>query len=58
MLSDDYWNSVVLQAKDKKEGLDGIQIWNLAMQAFGDFDQCTHFVKELATAELKSELVV
>lgn len=58
MISDGYWDSVVMQAKDKKEGLDGIQIWNFAMQEISDFDQSTAFVKELAQFEIKNQIAL
>lgn len=29
MITDDYWETVIMNAKDKKEGLNGIQLWNV-----------------------------
>jgi hypothetical protein len=29
MITDEYWDGVIMNTKEKKEGLDGIALWNI-----------------------------
>lgn len=38
LISDEYWDSVVMNTKDKQEGPDGIQLWNCVFPQLNDYD--------------------
>jgi hypothetical protein len=38
LITDDYWDTVLMNTRPKKEGPDGIKIWNLVYQRLKDTD--------------------
>ena len=52
LITDDYWEQVMMNTREKKEGPDGIQIWNLCYPIIKNFDQTTAFVKEITEMKL------
>jgi len=38
MITDDYWETVVMNTKEKKEGLDGIRLWNMIYPKIKDYE--------------------
>ena len=51
LITDDYWDTVLMNTRPKKEGPDGIKIWNLVYHRLKDSESASCLVKELT--ELK-----
>ena len=46
-MTDDYWDSVMMNSRDKKLGIDGIKLWNIVYPQLEDYKQCSIVVKEI-----------
>ena len=51
LITDEYWDTVLMNTRPKKEGPDGIKIWNLVYHRLKDSESASCLVKELT--ELK-----
>lgn len=47
MITDEYWDTVMMNTREKKEGPDGIKLWNMVYPHVKDYDQAQILVKEL-----------
>jgi hypothetical protein len=52
LITDDYWDTVLMNTRPKKEGPDGIKIWNLVYQRLKDTDSAQCLVKELTDLKI------
>ena len=58
LITDDYWDTVLMNTRPKKEGPDGIKIWNLVYQRLRDTDSSACLVKELTDLKITDTLKI
>lgn len=47
MVTDDYWDSVMMNTREKSKGYDGIKLWNIVYPMVKDYEQAAILIKEV-----------
>lgn len=53
LITDDYWENILMNTKQKKEGPDALTIWNVAQSKIFDTEVAQKFVKDLSQMKIR-----
>ena len=55
LVTDEYWDTVMMNTRERKQGPDGISLFNIVYPIVKDYDQSTFLVKELFEIKVSDE---